>query len=254
MQSMKDIVLYKAFSELKAEASKSSFGVLWWVLEPILYMVVFYFVFTAIKDRGGIEFVQFLLLGLVPWKWFAASITQLSGSIRGNVGLMTQVYVPKWIFIYIAIIRTTFKFSIVLVLLFIFLLFSGLELDSNLLYLFPVLFVQFLVLLGFGALLASIVPIVPDLKIMLDNIMMMLFFMSGIFFDINNIAEGPKKDFLLLNPMITIIDSYRAVLLRQEAPDLNLLGVWMVVALIAFSIGMLIIKKMDRAYPRIIIR
>ena len=67
-----ELVWYKAYADLRAEAARAYLGVLWWVLEPLLYICVFYVVFGILLDRGGQGFVSFMLCGLVVWRWFSS--------------------------------------------------------------------------------------------------------------------------------------------------------------------------------------
>lgn len=254
IKKYRDIILYKAYAELKGESLRSYLGMLWWVLEPIMYMAAFYLVMTSIKGRGGLDFVIFLLLGLVPWKWFASTISMMCGSIQGNAGLMRQVYLPKWIFLFITVTKSTFKFSIIFVLLLIFLLVTGHEVTTSWLLLPVVLLFQFIVMFGIGAILASVIPIIPDIRQVVDNVMLLLFFLSGIFFDLNEIADETKKDLLLLNPMATMIDSYRRLIQRDEMLDFNMLAIWGIVGIVSTITAILIIRRFDRIYPRILLR
>ena len=93
-----DIILYRTYAELKSEAQRTYIGVLWWILEPVLFMLIFYFVFAVLLQRGTENFVPFLLIGLAPWHWFQATVMQCSGSITANRGLIQQVYVPNYVF------------------------------------------------------------------------------------------------------------------------------------------------------------
>lgn len=87
------LLFYQAKAELKQEVSKKYLGVIWWFLDPILYMSVFYALFATGLRGGqkGEEFVWFLFCGLVPWKWFANSVENCSRAIVSNGGLVSQV-------------------------------------------------------------------------------------------------------------------------------------------------------------------
>ena len=54
---IRDIINYKTYAELKAEAQRYYLGVLWWLIEPVFYMLVFYFVFAVLFRRGTENFV-----------------------------------------------------------------------------------------------------------------------------------------------------------------------------------------------------
>ena len=84
-------------------------------------------------------------------------------------------------------------------------------------YIVPVLLIQFCFIVACAMIAGAIVPFFPDLKIVLDNVFLAMFFLSGIFFDINEVKE-PVSTYLMWNPMVVIIDAYRDVLLRGNMP------------------------------------
>lgn len=105
--------------DLKAEASKLYLSYLWWIVEPLLYVVVFYVVFGLLLkiDRGN--YVLFLLCGKVPFLWFSKSVQNSANSIVANKGLIGQVEIRKTLFPYVAVVEALYKQWAVFALLFL---------------------------------------------------------------------------------------------------------------------------------------
>lgn len=245
------LIIQKGLADLTAEARNGYLGMLWWVIEPILYMSVFYVVFVVVFKRGGDDAVSFLLVGLVIWKWFAASIPKCGNSVAANVGLIRQVYVPKFIFPCMVLVTSTIKFLIIFLLFIVFLFATG-DMPSMAWLSLPVLmFVQLVMMLGVGLLLASIVPFLPDLKLIIENGMMLLFFLSGIFFDIGEVSSEMKV-YLYLNPMAGLIENYRNVLLDGVWPDWLYLVKLFVISLFIAVLGWRLLNRYDRVYAKVI--
>ena len=99
--------------------------------------------------------------------------------------------------------------------------------------------------------LAAIIPFIPDLKLIIDNILMMLFFLSGIFFDISTMPEQTQF-YLHMNPMAIMIENYRIVLLGGNWPDWSLLGIVTLLSSVVMLISVTIIRRFDRLYPKAI--
>ena len=110
---MFQLISYKVYAELRSEIARAYLGILWWVIEPVLYMLAFYVVFAVVMQRGGEGYIVVLLTGLVAWKWFDATVRSGANAISANQGLMQQVYVPKYIFPAIVILTNLIKFVIV---------------------------------------------------------------------------------------------------------------------------------------------
>ena len=104
---------------------------------------------------------------------------------------------------------------------------------------------------GLSLFAAAVVTLAQDLKLLLDNLMMMLFFVSGIFFDVDAIEE-PMRGILLLNPMAVLLDAYRDVLLRAVWPDTMRLGGVCLLAVAFMAVGATLLVRFDRAYPKLV--
>lgn len=247
-----ELVWYKAYADLRAEAARAYLGVAWWVLEPLLYMVVFYVVFGLLFQRGGDGFVSFLLCGLVVWRWFGSSVLRGAGAISNNAGLMLQVYIPKYLFPAIVLITTTIQFLIVFGLLLGYLLIVGRATSLCWLALPAVLLAQLLFISACVLVIAAIVPFVPDVKKLIQNGLTLLFFLSGIFYDISELPEAAQPYFYL-NPMATIIENYRLVLLQASWPNWQALGITLAPSLSGAAIGMYLLTRYDRVYPKVVV-
>jgi len=245
------LIFQKSAADLISEARYGYVGILWWVIEPVIYMSVFYLIFIVVFDRGGEDRVAFLLTGLVVWKWFAVSIPQCANSISANIGLIRQVYIPKFVLPGIVLTTTTIKFLMILVLLLLFLMFVGKMPSLEWLSLPALMGVQLLVMLAIGSVLSALVPFLPDLKLIIDNGMVLLFFLSGVFFDISS-ASPELRTYLYLNPMVGIIDNYRTVLLDGAWPDWSYLGSVSAISSVGFAMGWHLLRRFDLTFVKVI--
>ena len=249
-QRIKDIIYYKTYAELKSESQRYYLGFLWWLIEPVMYMLVFYFVFGVLFQRGTEDFVPFLLTGLVFWQWFQTTVMQCADVIASNRYLLNQVFVPKYVFPAVILSKNTAKFGIVLVMLIVFLLVYGIE-PSPAWFAAPlVLAVGGVLVAGVSALVASVTPIVPDLRVVFDNGLRALLFLSGIFYDIDSF-DSPYRAIFHLNPIAIVIDNLRGVLLDNSYPDWWQLGGVLLVASCLGAGGLAIMRANESRYVKI---
>ena len=245
-QRIKDIIYYKTYAELKSESQRYYLGFLWWLIEPVLYMLVFYFVFAILFQRGTPDFVVFLLTGLVFWQWFQSTVMQCVDTLTANRGLINQVHVPKHVFPLVVLLKNTAKFAVVLAILVLFLLVYGISPTATWLNAPLVLAVGGAFIAGASLLVAAITPFVPDLRVLFDNGMRALLFMSGIFYDINAF-ETPYRLVLQLNPVAVLIDNLRSALLRDLSPNWLQLAAVLAFALAAGIAGGLAIMRANES-------
>lgn len=248
----KEILLYGVYSDLRTEVARRFLGFLWWVIEPIMYMATFYLVFGLALRQGGAEYVPFLLTGMVAWKWFDGSVRQASVAITMNAGLIQQIYVPKSLFPLIQIFSNTFKFLIVLLLLLVFVLFIGKKPSLHWFALVPIILTQLYLIIAFGMLLASVIPFAQDLKQVVDNALMLMMFLSGIFFSADRLPDSVRWLFEL-NPMVLMIDAFRTVLLNNQWPDAKHLLYVVAIATPTLVLALLLIRKNERRYPKLML-
>ncbi len=201
--------------------------------------------------RGGDGFVGFLLCGLVFWRWFDACVKRAAVSIQSNAGIINQVYLPKLIFPVVEIFISSYRFMYVLVLLLLFMAIYRQTITVYWLALPVILLVQLTLICGVGLCFSLCIPYVPDIQKILDNGMMFLFFMSGIFFDISQLSETSQK-YLSLNPMAVLLQQYRCVLLADQWPDWIVMGKLSLISVSLLGLALFAGKKLDMSYPRII--
>jgi len=245
-----DLVQYRSYVDLKSESAQSYLGMLWWVLDPLFYLGMFYLVFGVILERGGEGFVGFLLCGLVFWRWFANSVQKASRSIQNNSSIITQVCLPKLIFPIVDIVSNTYRFLFILLIFVAFLIIYRGVIDAVWLSACVVFTAQLVLILGVGMSLSLIIPLFPDIKKLIDNVLTLLFYLSGIFFDINELSAS-LKEYLLLNPMAVLIEQYRRIFLSDEVVNLGELSYVYAVGIILLLMSILWGMRFDKQYPRI---
>ncbi len=246
-----DLVFQKARAGLRVEASRGYLGVLWWIIEPLMYMSVFYVVFAHIFKRGDENFILFLLTGLIVWKWFLSTINTGAASLMANVGLMNQVYLPKIVFPLTAVAIATFKFLIIASLFFIFVQFTPIKPSLNWLLLPLIVITQLYFNISIACFFSAIMPFIPDLRVILDNLLMMLLFASGIFFDLATFPDRIQK-YLMFNPVALLIHMYRELLLKGISPNGYQFLYIILLSSLLLSVAIVILNRFDREYPKII--
>jgi len=252
MENYLELVRYRVIAELRTEMARAYLGLLWWVLEPLLYMLVFYFIFAVLFHRGGPGYVPVLLCGLVAWRWFDSTVRAGSVAIESNKILIQQAYVPKWVLPLVMTLTNTVKFLIVFGLLLGFLLVYGVTPALSWVSLPVVLALQFCLVLGAGSMAAMAVPFMPDLKILINNGLTLLMFLSGIFFSISDIPPAVQP-FFLVNPMAALIDSYRKILIDGVWPDWEPLFLVALVSAAFLAVSSFGLRRFDRIYPKLML-
>jgi len=210
----------QARMSLKCEASRYFLGYLWWLLEPILYVMVFYLVFGVLLDSQGMEFIVFLMCGKLPFVWFSKTVIKASGSILDHVGLIGLTDLPKAMFPLMVAHEGLYKQVAVFALLAVVTLGAGYQPTLAWLWLFPLVAANYLMIVAISLAAAFMVPLFRDLVMMITLGMTLLLFVSGVFWDPRALDPAVMELIFIINPLAFFLDAYRQVMMHGLAPDL----------------------------------
>lgn len=219
----------KARMTLKAEAAGLYLSYLWWILEPIIYVMAFYFVFNVLLKTSQENFLLFLMCGKIPYLWFSKSVTSASGSLAANKGLISQLDISKAIFPYAAIQIALYKEWPVYLVLLVMTMMYGHAPNLSWLWLIPLVVVQYLMIISLGMFCALLVCYADDFRMVINMGMLFLLFISGVFFDLSAISDPELRNLLLTyNPLSFLIDAYRQILMENQRYDVpHLVGLFL---------------------------
>ena len=199
--------------ELKVRYKDSSLGFFWSMLNPAMYLVVFYVVFQIILGSGMPYFAIFLLSGLLSWNLFNASLTAATGSIVNNGSLVNKVFFPREILPLATVGANLVHFFLQgIVLLLALVVFQyGVALEYLWLIL-PAMLVVLLLAAGLGILFAALNVYARDLQHLLELVLLAWFWMTPIVYPWQLPADklgehGLSSSFTLLNPMVPVVIS-----------------------------------------------
>lgn len=251
MKQSLQLVDIMARMKMRAQANKLILSYLWWLLEPLLFVGVFYLVFEYLLQRGGEGFFTFLIVGKVAFMWFSKSVVIASNSLRVNKGIIGQKAMPKWIFPLASVQESTYKSLIALGLLCLFLVIGGV---SNVAYwwqLIPLLVLNYLFIAGVGLTLAILVTWAEDFSQVISLAIMGLMFGSGIFWNIREIGDPVVVEWIyILNPVAALLDSYRQVLIDNTIIDFGNLWSTVIVTAILWALSLTVLNKFSNALTR----
>jgi lipopolysaccharide transport system permease protein len=249
----RDIVFYRAYAELKAEAQLNYMGYVWWVLEPLLNTVLFYVILVAVLEQSTAGAISFVLVGSVVWQWMNSSILGASGSIFEAGTMLKHVYLPKIVLPLIVLVVTTWKFLFLFALLLVWIWATGHPPTPAYLALPLLLLLQLALISAISLPLAAAIPYVPDARIAVDAALRTLMLISGIFFPITRLPAA-YHFYFNLNPVAVVIEAYRAILLDGRWPNGALLAYVAAFSAASLLVTFAIYRRVDRSIVKVINR
>ena len=197
--------------ELKVKYKDSSLGFFWSMLNPAMYLAVFYVVFQVILGSGIPYFAIYLLSGLLSWNLFSGSLTAATGSIVNNGSLVNKVFFPREILPLATVGANLVHFFLqAIVLLLALVVFQyGVALEYLWLVL-PAMLVVLLLTAGLAILFSALNVYARDLQHLLELVLLAWFWMTPIVYPWQLPADklgehGLSSSLTLLNPMVSVV-------------------------------------------------
>ncbi len=242
-----------AKAELKSEVADSRLNWLWWIIEPLAFMIIYTFVFGVIFPNNTKYFASFVMIGQAAWDFFNRMISGSSKLIINNRDLVTKVYLPKYILLFSKSLTYLFKMGISLLLAFGLMIFQGVPFSWTFILIIPIIFVLYTISFGASMILMHYGVTLNDLGNLTNIGLKMVFYLSGIFYNINERLKG-KLGFVLLrvNPIAFCMNELRKVTVFGKLPSIEGLLIWLIIGIILCAIGVHVIHKNENSYAKVI--
>ncbi|MBD2036602.1 ABC transporter permease [Leptolyngbya sp. FACHB-321] len=212
--------------DMKLMYKRSALGVVWTLVNPLLQLLVFVFVFQVIIKIDIPQYASYIFVGLLAWNWFQNSLFQATGIIINSRALIRQPSFPTAILPVVIVTTGLIHFILALPVLIVFLLLDGVRLTPLILIL-PILHVlQFALTVTFAYFLAALNVTFRDTQHTLGVLLQFLFYLTPVFYELTSIP-GQYWKVYGLNPVVHIITCYRQILIWGVQPD------WLAMAIIA---------------------
>jgi len=221
----RDLIMNLIMRDLKVRYKNSLLGVAWSWLNPLLMMVVLTVVFTVLAGSSNQPaYHVFVLIGILSWNFFAASVIGATGSIVTNGHLIKKVYFPRMVLPVSIVLSNMINFVIALPVFFVIAWLSGAPLSGHhwlVVWLPVILLVQVIFSIGIGLILATVNVFYRDVQIIMEVIMLAWFFLTPVIYPISRVPESAtllgvtidlQRTVFIVNPMASIIATYRDVL------------------------------------------
>ena len=228
--------------DFKTKYKRSVLGILWSFLNPLMMMMVQYVVFSTLFQSNIPNFPLYLLIGIVCFNFFNESTNMCLQSISGNAGLITKVYVPKYIYPVTRVLSSSINLllSLIPLLLVMFITHTALR-PQAILIVFGILCLE-IFCLGMGLILASLMVFFRDTQFIWGVLVTILNFATPIFYPESIIPER-FMTLYKMNPLYHVIRFIRIVLIDGVSPEPKAYFLCLIVVLVPLVVGILVFKK-----------
>jgi ABC-type polysaccharide/polyol phosphate export permease len=256
--SRRDLLRELVSSELRSRSAESRLGWVWWLIDPLIMMLIYWGIVVGIFGRGGhyTPYPVFVLCALLPWKHLQSALTNAAKLLRNNEGVIKAIPFPTMVLPIANVLSGLAYFGAGLVVLLAAALAWGLPLGLPLVQLPALIGAQLLLVTSLSLVATSFGALIRDLSGFLTHITRVLFYFCPTLYGVDLIYERaahlrePWGSWLptiyMLNPFAILIEGYRQAIFYG---DFLALHHWVVLALesvVLFAIGQRIYRYYDR--------
>lgn len=251
----RDLLMLLVRRDFVSVYKQTILGPLWFFIQPIFTSLTFTFIFSDIAkiSTDGNPAILFYMGGITIWTYFSDCLTKTSNTFIANAGVFGKVYFPRLIVPLSVLVSNLIKFGIqLLIFLFIWIYFlmnaSNLHPHWELIWLLPLLVVMMAGLgLGFGVFISSLTTKYRDLTFLIGFGVQLLMYASSVVIPISSMS--PKIQFImLLNPLTSIIESFKYVFLGSGYFSIFWLTYSFVFMLVLIAIAVVTFNKVEKSF------
>lgn len=207
----KKLIVSLAKREMATQYIGSLLGIVWAFIHPLVMILVFWFIFSVgfrVKPMNDVPFVVWLTAGMAPWFYFSEIVTGSTSVVVANSNLVKKMIFPTEILPVVKILASFISHAFFLLILFVLMLFQGLDMSFYFFQAGYYLFALWVLALGLSLLTSALNVFVRDIGHLVAVVMQVGFWGTPIFWDINIMPEQIR--FLLkLNPVYYFVQGYR---------------------------------------------
>ncbi len=233
--------------EIRGKYKGSWLGILWTFLNPLLMLAVYAFVFPYILRVNVENYTIFMIVALIPWNFFTTAIQSGTGCVVANGNILKKVYFPREIIPISITFSQLVNFLITCVIMFVFILVSGVGFSYHLLLMPLLILIQAVLTLAITFILSALTVFVRDIDHFVSVFLTLAFYGTPIVYQAS-MLPAKFQWILQFNPMAQLVEAYRAILYYHEMPDFRMLWIWGIISVVALIGGYKIFKKLEKSF------
>lgn len=248
----RDLFYFLVWRDIKVLYAQTILGFSWALINPILQIMIFSIIFGRVAKipTDGIPYVLFSTVAIIPWTYMAESMSASSQSLVSGQNMLGKVYFPRLIFPLTSVLAKLVDFSISLMLIVAVMVYFRISPTWNLAYLPFLVVLMMIIPTGIGLWFSALAIRYRDVRFAMPFVIRMLMYSAPILYTASAIPEQYRFIYSL-NPIVSVIEGYRACLLGTPMPWVFILPGTAVAVLLLIA-GAMYFRKMERVFVDVI--
>jgi lipopolysaccharide transport system permease protein len=249
----RELLVLLAWRDATVRYKQSVVGIAWALLQPLMMMAIFTLVFGRFANlpSEGVPYSVFTLCGLLPWNYFARSLTESSNSLVGSTQLLSKVYFPRLILPLSRVFSGLIDFGITFALLLAVLAWYRITPSLAVIALPAFMVLAILTSLAAGLWLTALNVKYRDVSFVVPFLVQFWMYASPIAYSAS-IVPYQWRPLYALNPMVSVVEGFRWALLGKSVPDLRAMLVSLAIVVVLLLSGLYYFRKTEETLTDVI--
>lgn len=249
----RELLFYFVWRDIMVRYKQTIMGVAWAILQPLMQMVIFSFIFGRLAglSSDGIPQPIFQYAALVPWTFFAAGLAKATSSLVSNAGMLKKIYFPRLILPISAVASGIVDFLLALSILFLMMFYFDVTFSLRMLYLPLFLGLAFMTALGVSLWLAPLNVLFRDVRYATPFIIQMWFWVTPAAYS-SSALPAPFDRFYALNPMAGVVEGFRWAMAGAETEPGIVVLASALISLIVLITGLIFYQRMESTFADVV--
>jgi len=252
LSDYRDLLVALSAHRLKVRYKQSVLGIAWAIIQPVALMLIYTLVFSLISrvKTTGVPYAVFAYAALLPWSFFSTALTNATNGLVSHAQLVTKVYFPREILPISYVIAALVDLLVASLVMIGLMLWYHVSLTPQALWIFPITLIM-ATFVGACALVFSAMQVrVRDIGMAMPLLLQLWMFASPVVYPLRQVPEK-FRDYYVLNPMVGIIENFRAALLGTEL-DFRSLWISAIVSAVLLPLSYLYFKRIEATVADVI--
>ncbi len=258
VSSRRRLVQYLVRADMKKRGADTLLGNVWWILDPLLTMVVYVVLISVILQSKQEAYPLFIFCAILPWKWFSSTIADSVTSVVGRQKIIKQVQFPKVVLPLSATVGGVASFAFGLIPLGAMLVIFYSSHISPWLVMIPVVaVVQFAFTLGMSIMVSGLTVFYRDIGLLMTHLLRLWFYLSPALYGAAQLESLATKHpelyrIFQLNPFTGLFESYRNIIFYGQPPEWGLLGIVVLESSILLVFAVLVFRRLEPSFAKVL--
>ena len=255
VRQYRELLYFFVWRDIKVRYKQTLLGIAWAVLQPLLAMVVFTVFFGRLagidQETGDVPYPVFAYAALLPWTYFANSLSECASSLVGASNLVTRIYFPRLLLPLSGTLSGLVDLGVAFVVLVGMIVIYGVDLTWGVVALPLFVLLALLTALGVGLWLAALNVKYRDVQYTLPFLTQLWLFITPVAYPVSIVPEQLRWLYGL-NPMVGVVEGFRWALTGTTTPEWGAIAASCVVVSILLVTGVAFFSRAERTFADVV--